>query len=40
MLEQATDNAQEVEIEFAEQQTKFGRQMQVFSVKPLPEKTS
>jgi len=27
VLEQATDNAQEVEIEFAEQQTEFGRQM-------------
>ena len=39
VLEQAADNAQEVEIEFTEQQTKFGAQMQVFSVKPLPKKT-
>jgi hypothetical protein len=38
VLEQAADNAQEVEIEFTEQQTKFGPQMQIFSVKPLPKK--
>lgn len=38
VLEQAADNAQEVEIEFTEQQTKFGTQMQIFSVKPLPKK--
>lgn len=39
ILEECADNAQEVEIEFTEQQTKFGAQMQVFSVKPLPKKT-
>ncbi|PTV49155.1 hypothetical protein [Acinetobacter seifertii] len=38
ILEECADNAQEVEIEFTEQQTKFGAQMQVFSVKPLPKK--
>jgi hypothetical protein len=38
VLEQCADNGQEVEIEFTEQQTKFGAQMQVFSVKPLPKK--
>lgn len=38
VLEQCADNAQEVEIEFSEQQTKFGSQWQVFSVKPLPKK--
>lgn len=39
ILEECADNAQEVEIEFTEQQTKFGAQMQVFSVKPIPKKT-
>ncbi|HCQ9967786.1 TPA: hypothetical protein OMQ72_000687 [Acinetobacter baumannii] len=39
ILEECADNAQEVEIEFTEQQTKFGAQMQVFSVKPAPKKT-
>jgi hypothetical protein len=38
VIEQCADNGQEVEIEFTEQQTKFGAQMQVFSVKPLPKK--
>ena len=38
VLEQCADNAQEVEIQFVEQQTKFGAQMQIFSVKPLPNK--
>ena len=38
VLEEAADNAQEVEIQFIENQTKFGAQMQVFSVKPLPKK--
>lgn len=36
VLEKCADEAQEVEIQFVEQQTKYGRQMQVFSVKPLP----
>ena len=36
ILEECADNAQEVEIEFTEQQTKFGAQMQIFSVKPIP----
>lgn len=38
ILEQCADNAQEVEIEFTESQTKFGAQMQIFSVKPIPKK--
>ncbi len=38
VLEECADNAQEVEIQFVEQQTKFGPQMQIFSVKPLPKK--
>ena len=38
VLEEAADNAQEVEIQFIESQTKFGAQMQIFSVKPLPKK--
>jgi hypothetical protein len=38
LLEQCADNAQEAEIQFVEQQTKFGPQMQIFSVKPLPKK--
>ena len=38
VLEEAADNAQEVEIQFIENQTKFGAQMQIFSVKPLPKK--
>ncbi|RZG64487.1 hypothetical protein EXU29_19055 [Acinetobacter wuhouensis] len=38
ILEECADNAQEVEIQFVEQQTKFGAQMQIFSVKPVPKK--
>lgn len=38
VLEQCADNAQEVEIEFSEQQTKFGSQWQIYSVKPVPKK--
>lgn len=38
VLEQCADNAQEVEIQFVEQQTKFGAQMQIFSVKTLLKK--
>lgn len=38
VLEECADNAQEVEIEFTESTGKFGSQMQVFSVKPLPKK--
>ncbi|MCK4105779.1 hypothetical protein [Acinetobacter radioresistens] len=38
VLEECADNGQEVEIEFTEQQGKFGAQWQIFSVKPLPKK--
>ena len=38
VLEECADNAQEVEIQFVEQQTKFGAQMHIFGVKPLPKK--
>lgn len=38
VLVECADNAQEVEIQFVESQTKFGAQMQIFSVKPLPKK--
>lgn len=38
VLEECADNAQEVEIEFTESTGKFGAQMQIFSVKPLPKK--
>lgn len=38
VLEEAADNAQEVEIEFTESTGKFGSQMQIFSVKLLPKK--
>ncbi|EYS38577.1 hypothetical protein J970_2620 [Acinetobacter baumannii 26016_4] len=38
VLVECADNAQEVEIQFIENQTKFGAQMQIFSVKPLPKK--
>lgn len=38
ILEECADNGQEVEIEFTEQQTKFGAEMQIFSVKPVPKK--
>ena len=38
VLEECADNAQEVEIQFVESQTKFGAQMQIFSVKPIPKK--
>ncbi|EXB78234.1 hypothetical protein J538_3237 [Acinetobacter sp. 272263] len=38
ILEECADNGQEVEIEFTESQTKFGSEMQIFSVKPLPKK--
>ncbi len=36
ILEECADNAQEVEIQFVESQTKFGGKMQIFSVKPIP----
>ena len=39
VLEQCAENSQEVEIEFTESQSKFGPQMQIYSVKPLPKKT-
>jgi hypothetical protein len=39
VLTECADNAQEVEIDFVEQQTKFGAQMQIFSVKPVPKKS-
>lgn len=39
VLEECADNAQEVEIEFTESTGKFGSQMQIFSVKPLPKKS-
>ena len=35
ILVECADNAQEVEIQFVESQTKFGAQMQIFSVKPV-----
>ena len=35
VLVECADNAQEVEIQFVESQTKFGAQMQIFSVKPV-----
>ncbi|MEG0344622.1 MAG: hypothetical protein RR633_20735 [Acinetobacter sp.] len=38
ILEECADNGQEVEIEFTEQQTKFGAEMQIFSVKPITKK--
>mgnify|MGYP003485719860 FL=1 len=38
VLEECADNAQEVEIQFVESQTKFGAQMQIYSVKPTPKK--
>lgn len=38
VLEQCADNGQEVEIEFTESQSKFGAEMQIFSVKPIPKK--
>ena len=38
VLEECADNAQEVEIEFTESTGRFGSQMQVFRVKPLPKK--
>lgn len=40
VLEEAGDNFQEVEIEFVEQQTSYGPQMQIFSVKPIPKKSA
>lgn len=39
VLEECADNAQEVEIEFTETAGKFGSQMQIFSVKPVPKKS-
>ena len=39
VLEQCAENSQEVEIEFTESQSKFGPQMQIYSVKPVPKKT-
>ena len=38
VLEQCAENSQEVEIEFTESQSKFGPQMQIYSVKPVPKK--
>ncbi|AQV16592.1 hypothetical protein [Acinetobacter pittii] len=38
ILEECADNGQEAEIEFTEASGKFGSQMQIFSVKPLPKK--
>ena len=38
ILEECADNAQEVEIQFIESQTKFGAQMQIFSIKPILKK--
>ncbi len=38
VLAECADNAQEVEIQFVESQTKFGAQMQIFCVKPLAKK--
>ena len=38
VLEECADNAQEVEIQFVESQTKFGAQMQIYNVKPTPKK--
>ncbi len=39
VIEQCAENSQEVEIEFTESQSKFGPQMQIYSVKPVPKKT-
>ena len=39
VLIECAENLQEVEIEFTESQSKFGPQMQIYSVKPLPKKT-
>lgn len=39
VLEQCAENAQEVEIEFTETQGRFGPELTIFSVKPLPKKT-
>ena len=36
VLEECADNAQEVEIQFVESKTKFGAQMQIYSVKLIP----
>ena len=38
VLEECADNAQEVEVQFVEAQTKFGAQMQIYIVKPTPKK--
>ncbi|MFW2097318.1 hypothetical protein ACG9ZL_14005 [Acinetobacter sp. ULE_I057] len=38
ILEQCADDGQEVEIEFTESQSKFGAEMQIYSVKPIPKK--
>ena len=35
VLDECADNTQEVEIQFVESQTKFGGQMQIFSVKSI-----
>lgn len=40
VLKECAENAQEVEVEFMESQTKFGPQMQIYSVKPLPKKAA
>lgn len=39
-LDKCAEEAQEVEIEFTEAQTKFGPQMTIFSVKPVPKKVT
>ncbi|MFU8927335.1 hypothetical protein [Acinetobacter puyangensis] len=38
VLEECADNAQEVEIEFTEAQGRFGAELTIFSVKPVPKK--
>ncbi len=38
VLEECADNGQEVEIEFTEQNGKFGTEMLIFGVKPVPKK--
>ena len=39
VLIECAEKSQEVEIEFTESQSKFGPQMQIYSVKPVPKKT-
>ncbi|ASF77359.1 hypothetical protein A1F17_RS19250 [Acinetobacter baumannii] len=38
VLDDCAENAQEVEIEFTESQGRFGSELTIFSVKPLPKK--